>query len=153
MASKNFSNQSWGHTFSKIWDLIFFIGFIADFRFPTFSNFPRKKWVSKNVWEEFFWRQNFFRSFPRAHLFENLRFDIFYRFCSRFSIFNFFKFSKKKMGTQMNFFGNFFDFKKFFRSIPRAHLFENLRFDIFYRFYNLFSISHFWKFSKKKKAT
>ena len=51
----------------------------------------------------------------------------------------------------MNFFGNFFDFKKFFRSFPRAHLFENLRFDIFYRFYNRFSISHFWKFSKKKK--
>ena len=84
-----------------------------------------------NFFGNFFDFKKFFRTIPKAHLFENLRFDIFYRFNSRFSIFKFFKFSKKKMGTQMNFFENFFDFKKLFRSIPRAHLFKNLRFEIF----------------------
>ena len=50
----------------------------------------------------------------------------------------------------MNFFRNFFDFKKFFRSIPRAHLFENLRFEFFIDFIADFQFATFSNFPRKK---
>ena len=53
----------------------------------------------------------------------------------------------------MNSFGIFFDFEKIFRSIPRAHLFENLRFDIFIGFIADFRFPTFENFQRKKKVS
>ena len=45
----------------------------------------------------------------------------------------------------------FFGVENFFRSIPRAHLFENLRFDIFKGFIADFRFPAFENFQRKKR--
>ena len=51
----------------------------------------------------------------------------------------------------MNFYGNFFDLKNSLNQFIGQTI-SKIRDLIFYRFYSRFSISHFLKFSKKKKG-
>ena len=129
---KSSLNQFRGHTFSKIRDSIFFIGFIADFRFSTFSNFPRKKWVPKWTFLEIFLTSKNFSDQSRGHTFSKIWDLIFFiGFITDFRFPTFENFQRKIKAT-FNFRGNFFGFNISFRPKSWAQSLQKVHFSIFY---------------------
>ena len=77
--------------------------------------------------ENFFDLKIFFRWIRRATLLDIVGFILFLGSNEEFHNFDFFKFSKKKMGTKKTFYRIFFQLQKFFRWIRRATLLGQLQ--------------------------